>query len=231
MLEQIRKNMGWMMWVIVGLITVTFLFFGIYPSNVGGTRAAKVGDTVITTDEVNRAYRNLYDNYKELLKDKLNDSFAKSLKSQALQELIVNRLLITEAEQLGLQVSDEELQASISKMPAFSVNGKFDKRVYERILDRVNMTPAAFETSQRELLLRQKMEHLIRDGVTVTEAELAAAYKQQNPKAKPGDFEKNRDSFAQAYLAGKQRDALTAALRNMEKKIPVLIDAKSVAQL
>jgi peptidyl-prolyl cis-trans isomerase D len=223
--------MGWMMWVIVGLITVTFLFFGIYPSNVGGTRAAKVGDTVITTDEVNRAYRNLYDNYKELLKDQFNDSFAKSLKSQALQQLIVNRLLISEAERLGLQVSDEELQASIVKMPAFTVNGKFDKRVYDRILDRVNMTPAAFETSQREMLLRQKMEYLIRDGVTISEAELAVAYKQQNPKAKPGDFEKNRDSFAQTYLAGKQRDALTAALRGIEKKIPVVIDEKSVAQL
>jgi len=231
MLEQIRKHMGWMMWVIVGLITVTFLFFGIYPSNVGGARVAKVGDTVITTDEVNRAYRNLYDNYKELLKDKFNDSFAKSLKSQALQELIVNRLLISEAERLGLEVSDEELQASIIKLPAFSVNGKFDKRVYERMLDRVNMTPAAFETSQREMLLRQKMEHLIRDGVLVSEAEVAAAYQQQNPKAKPGDFEKNRDSFTKTYLTGKQRDALTAALRDIEKKIPVTIDEKSVSQL
>ena len=219
------------MWVIVGLITVTFLFFGIYPSNVGGTRVAKVGDTVITADEVNRAYRNLYDNYKELLKDKFNDSFAKSLKSQALQELIVDRLLISEAERLGLEVSDEELQTSIIKLPAFSINGKFDKRVYDRMLDRVNMTPAAFETSQRDMLLRQKMEHLIRDGVSVSEAELIAAYKQQNPKAKPGDFEKNRESFAQTYLAGKQRDALTAALRDIEKKIRVTIDEKSVSQL
>jgi peptidyl-prolyl cis-trans isomerase D len=231
MLEQIRKHMGWMMWIIVGLITVTFLFFGIYPSNVGGGRAAKVGDTVITMDEVNRAYRNLYDNYKELLKDQFNESFAKNLKSQALQELIVNRLLISEAERLGLRVSDEELQASITKMPAFSVNGRFDKRAYDRILDRINMTPAAFEASQRELLLRQKMEHIIRDGVSASEAEIAAAYKQQNPKAKPGDFEKNRDSFLQTYLAGKQRDALTAALREIEKRIPVKIDEKNVAQL
>jgi peptidyl-prolyl cis-trans isomerase D len=231
MLEQIRKNMGWLMWVIVGLVTVTFLFFGIYPSNIGGRRAAKVGDTVITADEVNRAYRNLYDNYRDLLKGQISESLAKQLKSQALQELIVNRLLIAEAERIGLRVSDKELQASIIKMPAFSVNGRFDKRVYDRILDRVNMTPAAFEASQREVLLRQKMEDLIRDGVSVTNAELAAAYKQQYPKAKPGDFEKNRENFEQTYLAQKQRDALTATLREIEKKIPVLVDAKSVSQL
>ena len=231
MLEQIRKHMGWMMWVIVGLITVTFLFFGIYPSSGGGDRAAKVGNTVITMDEVNRAYRNLSDNYKDLLKDKFNDTIAKSLKSQALQELIVNRLMIDEAERIGLRVSDAELQAAIMRMPAFSVDGKFDKRAYDRILDRINMTPAAFEASQREFLLRQKMENLIRDGVTVTDAELAAAYKQSNPKAKPGDFEKNRETFRQTYLAGKQRDTLTAALREIEKRIPVKIEQKSLAQL
>jgi len=231
MLEQIRKHMGWMMWVIVGLITVTFLFFGIYPSSGGGDRAAKVGNTVITMDEVNRAYRNLSDNYKDLLKDKFNDTIAKSLKSQALQELIVNRLMIDEAERIGLRVSDAELQAAIMRMPAFSVDGKFDKRAYDRILDRINMTPAAFEASQREFLLRQKMENLIRDGVTVTDAELAAAYKQSNPKARPGDFEKNRETFRQTYLAGKQRDTLTAALREIEKRIPVKIEQKSLAQL
>lgn len=231
MLEQIRKHMGWMMWIIVGLITVTFLFFGIYPSSGGGDRAAKVGDTVITMEELNRAYRNLHDNYKELLKDQFNETFAKSLRSQALQELIVNRLMIDEAERIGLRVSDGELQAAIMRMPAFSVDGKFDKRAYDRILDRINMTPAAFEASQREFLLRQKMENLIRDGVSVTDAEMAAAYRQKNPNAKPGDFEKNRENFRQTYLAGKQRDTLTAALREIEKRIPVKIEQKSMAQL
>ena len=231
MLEQIRKHMGWMMWVIVGLVTVTFLFFGLSPSSEGGGRAAKVGDTVITVDEVNRVYRNMYDNYKELLKDKFSDQLAKSLKAQALQELVVNRLFIEQANQMGLRVSDEELQATIMKMPSFSVNGKFDKKTYDRVLDRINMSPSAFETSQREFLLRQKLERLVRDGVSTTSAELAAAYTQKNPKAKPGDFEKNRESFQQTFLAEKQRDALTAYMRDIQKKIPVKIDEKSLAQL
>lgn len=231
MLEQIRKHMGWMMWIIVGLITVTFLFFGLSPSADAGRRAAKVGSYVITVDEVNRVYRNMYDNYKELLKDQFNDTIAKSLKSQALQELVVNRLLIEQADQLGLQVSDEELQAVIMKMPSFSVNGKFDRKAYERILDRINMTPAVFETSQREFILRQKMERLIRDGVAVTDAELSAAYAQKNPKAKSGDYEKNRETFRQTYLAEKQRDALTAYIREIQKKIPVKIDEAAVARL
>ncbi len=227
MIEWMRKHMVWMMWIIVALVTVTFLFFGIYPSAKSGRAVAKVGDYVITAEEVNRVYRNLYDNYKDLLKDKLNESVEKTLKNQALQELIVNRLLIEEALQLGLRVSDEELQSVIMKMPAFSRDGRFDKRIYEQILDRINMTPAAFEANQREFLLRQKVEHLVKDSVAVEDAELRATYQQRNPKSKPGDFEKNKESFRQTYLAEKQRDAMTALLRNIQSRIPVKIEDKA----
>ncbi len=229
MLEQIRKHMGWMMWIIVGLITVTFLFFGIYPSSDAGRAVARVGGYVITSDELNRVYRNMYDNYRELLKDQMNESFAKGLRNQALQELIVNRLLIDEAEHLGLRVRDEELQAAIMKMPAFSRDGKFDKQTYDRVLDRINMSPSAFEASQREFLLRQKLEQLIRDGVAVVDAELPAAYMRKNPAAKAGDFEKNKESFRQTYLAEKQRDALTAYIQNIQNRTPVKIEDKALA--
>ena len=52
MLEQMRKHMTWMMWVIVALITVTFLFFGIYPSTGGGRTAATVDGDVITLEHI-----------------------------------------------------------------------------------------------------------------------------------------------------------------------------------
>lgn len=229
MLESIHKHMNWIMWAIVVLITVTFLFFGIYPSDIGGRSVAKVGGDVITADEFNRVYRNLYDNYKQLLKDQFNESYVKSLKSQALQELVVGRLLVQEADRVGLRISDEELQAVIMKMPSFAREGKFDRKIYDRILDQINMKPAAFEASQREFMLRQKLEQLVKDGVVVTDAELAAAYKQKNPKAKPGELEKNREVFKQTLLAEKQRDAITAYVRGIQSRTNVTIDDKAIA--
>ena len=229
MLIQIHKHMKWIMWAIVVLITVTFLFFGIYPSDIGGRAVAKVGGEVITSDEWNRVYQNVYNNYKEMLKDQFNDSFAKSLKTQALQELIVGKLLVQEADRVGLRISDEELQNAIMKMPSFASNGKFDKRIYDRILDQINMKPAAFESSQREFLLRQKLEQLVKDGVVVTDNELSSAYQQKNPKAKQGEFEKNKDSFKQTLLAEKRRDALTAYIRGIQGRTKVEIYEKSMA--
>jgi peptidyl-prolyl cis-trans isomerase D len=221
--------MNWIMWGIVVLITVTFLFFGIYPSNIGGRAIAKVGGDVITVDEYNRVYRNMYDNYKQILKDQFNESYAKSLKSQALQELVVGRLLVQEAERVGLQISDEELQEVILKMPSFTRDGKFDRRLYNRILDQINMKPAAFEESQREFMLRQKLEELVKDGVMVTDSELADAYRQRNPKARPGEFEKNKDVFKQTLLAEKQRDALSAYVREIQNRTIVTIEDKKMA--
>jgi peptidyl-prolyl cis-trans isomerase D len=229
MIESMRKNMKWLMWITVALVTVTFLFFGIYPSNVGGGTVAKVGDDVITKDEFNQAYRNIYELYRGLLKDQVNESVSKELKVQALRDLISNKLLSQEANRLGLKVTDEELQAAIVRVPAFAVDGKFDKRRYERALNVISMTPAVFEASERENLLRQKLIQLIRDSVVVPESELEAAFKRRNPKAAPGAFARDKENFQQIYLAGKQREAISAYIRGIYDKTSIKINDKMLS--
>ena len=229
MLQSMHKHMKWIMWAIVVLVTVTFMFFGIYPSTVSGRTVAKVDGYVISSDDLNRVYRNMEENYRQIMKDQFNENFAKVLRAQALRELVQNRLLVQEADRVGLRVTDEELQSYIMQIPAFLVRGKFDKKVYEGALRNINMTPALFEANQREYLLRQKLERLVEDGVAVTDTELSTAYASKNPKAKPGDFEKNKINFKQTYLAEKQRDALDAFVKNLGNKATITIDDKALA--
>lgn len=228
MLQSMHKHMKWIMWAIVVLVTVTFMFFGIYPSSVSGRTVAKVDGYVISSDELNRVYRNMEENYRQIMKDQYNENIAKALRTQALSELVQNRLLVQEADRVGLRVTDEELQSYIMQIPAFVVQGKFDKRVYEGALQNINMTPALFEANQREYLLRQKLERLVKDGVAVTDAELSAAYASKNPKARPGDFEKNKVAFKQTYLGEKQRAALDAYVKNLGNKATITIDDKAL---
>jgi peptidyl-prolyl cis-trans isomerase D len=224
-----HKHMNWIMWAIVVLVTVTFMFFGIYPSTVSGRTVAKVDGYVISSDDLNRVYRNMEENYRKIMKDQFNETFAKALRNQALRELVQNRLLVQEADRVGLSITDEELQSYIMQIPAFLVQGRFDRRAYEGALRNINMTPALFEANQREYLLRQKLERLVQDGVAVTDAELPAAYASKNPKAKPGDFEKNKVAFKQTYLAEKQRAALDAFVKNLGNKATITIDDKALA--
>ncbi len=224
-----HKHMKWIMWAIVVLVTVTFMFFGIYPSSVSGRTVAKVDGYVISSDDLNRVYRNMEETYRQLMKDQFNENFAKTLRGQALRELVQNRLLVQEADRVGLRVTDEELQSYIMQIPNFLDRGKFNRRAYENALLNINMTPALFEANQREFLLRQKLERLIEDGVAVTDAELSAAYASKNPKAKPGDFEKNKVAFRQTFLAEKQKAALDAFVKGLTNKAVITIEDKAFA--
>ncbi len=226
MLEQMHKHMKWIMWTIVVLVTVTFLFFGIYPSSSKGNTAAKIDGYIISADEVNRVYLNMAENYRQILKDQFNQQFADVLRKQALQELIRNRVLVQEAERRGLKVTDEELQSYIMRIPSFTSQGKFDSRAYRATLDRINLTPAKFEINQREYLLRRKLEQLVEDAVTVTDSELKAAYAEKNPKAKKGEFEKNREGFRQSYLSEKRAEALNAYVRGLMGKSEITVNER-----
>ena len=224
MLEQMRKHMNWIMWIILILVIVTFLFFGIYPSGGGRGEAAVVNGDVITAGELNRAYRNMLETYRQIFKDQVNDSMTRTLRQQALRELIQNRLLVQEAARIGLRVSDDEVRAVIVRTPAFTNQGRFDKVAYERYLDYINVKPSVFEETQREYLLRQRIERIIEDAVDVTDDELKAAYESRNPKAKAGAYEKNRESFRQSFLAEKKRSAVEAYAQALLKKSKIIMN-------
>jgi peptidyl-prolyl cis-trans isomerase D len=223
MLEQMQKHMNWIMWSILGVVIVSFLFFGIFPSGGGQGMAAKVNGDVITNNQVNRVYRNMLETYRQIFKDQLTDSMTKNLRSQALRDLIRDRLLVQEAARVGLRATDQEVQQSIMSIPAFSSQGSFNREAYQRYLDYVNIKPAAFEQSQRDSILRGKLERVIEDGVSVTDDELKAAYASRNPKEKTGDFEKNKAVFRQTLLAEKKRDAVDAFVQGLYRKAEIVM--------
>lgn len=228
MLEQMRKHMNWIMWIILILVIVSFLFFGIYPSSDNRGAAATVNGEVVTAGELNRAYRNMYETYRQIFKDQFNDQMAKGLRRQALQDLVQTRLLVQEAKRTGLRVTDEEVQAAIMRTPSFSNQGKFDRIAYERYLDYINVKPSVFEETQREYMLKQKIERIIEEGVDVTEDELKAAHAARNPKAKAGDLEKNRESFRQTLLSEKRRTAVDAYGQVLYKKGKVTMNQAEI---
>jgi peptidyl-prolyl cis-trans isomerase D len=222
--------MNWIMWIILILVIVSFLFFGIYPSDRGRGEAATVNGEVITAVDLDRAYRNMYESYRQIFKEKFTDAMARTLRQQALRELVQDRLLVQEASRIGIRVSDEEVQAAIMRTPAFAPGGRFDKAVYDRYLDYINVKHSVFEETQREILLRQKIERIIEDSVDVTEDELKAAYASRNPKAKAGDFDKDREAFRKTYLAEKRRDAVNAYTQALFKKGKITLSQAELAQ-
>lgn len=134
---------------------------------------AKVGGLPIDLTAMSSAVRFLESRYKQMLGDAAEQMLAQiDLPTQALNQMINERVIEILATKMGLVVSNTELAQNIYRMPAFQVNGRFDRQRYIQILRRYRMTPSNFEAEQRRELLSNKLRHLIFSTVKVADTEV-----------------------------------------------------------
>jgi peptidyl-prolyl cis-trans isomerase D len=94
------------------------------------------------------------------------------VKKQALNQLINNKLLVQESKRLKFRVSEKELADAISNITAFQRAGMFDSRLYRDILDRLRMTPEAFEETQKNAMMIDKLRTLITSSAKISDQEV-----------------------------------------------------------
>ena len=188
MLRILREHAtSWMLKGILILVAVTFISWGGYSyfREKKVTYVAKVNGVTIEWREYNDAFQNAIKQYQQALGPSFSDKMVEELglKNKILDDLIAKILILQEAKRLGLSVPDEELRETIESVPAFQVNGQFDKRSYERFLRVSRMTPEEFEQSQRESLLISKAVSLIKmNEGKVSEEEVLDTYLFENER-------------------------------------------------
>lgn len=179
MLRTVRKNIKSLsitLWVVIAsFIATIFLVYGMQSAGPGGNpaMAATVNGERIPMQEFQRAYRQQEENLRRTFGDRWNDELPKTLglRLQVLDSLITSRLLVQEAERLGLSVSREELADAIRQNPQFAEEGKFNPERYRRILDANRLTPELYEETLRRGLLQQKLANLVQGSAKVSEGE------------------------------------------------------------
>jgi peptidyl-prolyl cis-trans isomerase D len=161
-------------------IVVVFIFWGI------GVMApdqmevvARVNDEVISRSEFERAYEDIQRLYRDL---PVNSVSPDLIRGQALDRLINMRLLVQEAQRLGLMVTDDELRRSIASIEAFRADGRFNKDAYLQVLRANRLKASDFEEAQRQQVLVNKLRQLVTAGVHVTENQLKEAFRFDNEK-------------------------------------------------
>ncbi len=178
--------MGWMGWVIMGLIIVTFALFGLgsYLQDEVVNYVAKVNDVDISPPEVQLAYEQQRDRMEQMLGDSFDPSIIdeQQLRKSALDSVIRQQLLVQEAAREGLAVGDNLLAMSIQSIPALQVDGRFSEEKYQQALFQRGMTPAGFEYDTRRVLQAEQLTSGLTQSAFVTEAELDQAYRLQAQK-------------------------------------------------
>ncbi len=202
MLDLMRKHArNWIMKVLLGIIIVVFVF---YFGSIGRSRQADIVATVdgktIAYVDLQKEYQNLSQFYRQRLGGMLTDEMLKglNLKQQALDNLIQQAIILQKAKELDVEVTDEEVQASILATPGFQKGGAFDDRIYKQLLRFNKLTPEDFEFLQKNALIMTRFANLIQDGVKVSDRDIYDLYRFQNEKldirfiqVSPKDFRAN----------------------------------------
>jgi peptidyl-prolyl cis-trans isomerase D len=171
MLTKIREKMtGWVAMLILGLIGVTFVFFG--GANfitTGSVFAAKVEGTDISSLEFEQAYRAQLDRNPTWAQ--LPDEYRLQIRQSILESMIRDRLVDLHLAKVGYQISDERVTAAIQSVPDFQLDGVFDMETYRAILLQNGFDPVRFEASQRRALRQDQLQRAIVATSIITPAE------------------------------------------------------------
>jgi peptidyl-prolyl cis-trans isomerase D len=100
----------------------------------------------------------------------------------ALNQLIERILQRQEAERLQVEVGEQELAQAIYSIPAFQVNGAFNKNRYLQVLAQNNISDEGFRMDRSEELLLNKLRAVVLSGVTVSDDEAMEWYNWSNAK-------------------------------------------------
>jgi parvulin-like peptidyl-prolyl isomerase len=197
MLRTVRKNIKSLsitLWlVIASFIATIFLVYGMQSAGPGRSVpvAATVNGERIPMQEFQQAFRRQKDTLRRIYGDQWKDDQAMDLgiRHQVLDSLITSRLLLQEAERVGLTVSREELALAIRQNPQFAADGKFSPERYRQLLDANRLTPERYEASVRQALLLQKLATLVQASAKVSAIESRET------------FEAAKETFGVAYVS------------------------------
>ena len=193
MLNVIREHAdSWLIKSILWLIVFAFIGTIFYSWGMGGSSGSS-GGVVATVDgskisqaEYERTFNNLINFYREQFQGQFSEELIQKLdlKTQALDTLIQKEILLIKANELDIQVSDEEVINQIKALAAFQRNKVFHNETYQNYLKFKRLTPLEFEESQREILLLEKISNLVKSNVKVSPNELDEAFILANEKIK-----------------------------------------------
>lgn len=221
MLKTMRKHAK-LFYVLFFIVILSFIFWGVDPVDKStDVSVAEIGKEKITVGEYWRAYENVRQQLLELYKGQIPEETEKGLKLKetVLSNLIEERVLLISASELGIKVTDKELQDAIVSDPRFVRDGIFRKDVYFRTLELNRLTPEMFETSLRQQLTIHKMRRLIASAVDVNPLDL---------KRLAGD-EKKINEAKQTMLIDKSNAAIKSYVDSVKQRMKFKVNMELIS--
>lgn len=171
MLQQIRENFtGTFAAVLLGLLAVSFVFFGVGNFNfLNAGYAAKVDDLEISIFQLENAYQDQLlqlEDYSSLPSEMLQ-----LIRSNTLDRLIRDAVVEIHVVEQGYRVGDAQLTELIQEEPQFQEDGVFSKELYYSWLDQRVIDARFFEERQRLAMRTSQLQRGIGATAFITPTE------------------------------------------------------------
>ena len=164
MITWMQRHKKWLVitiWIsTIAFVGAGFVGWGSYDYGKKAGAVAIVGDRKVSVEEYNQEYSNIYEQYAKMFGSMFNKEFAEQLKLKdiALKQVLEKNLILSYADSLGLDVTNEDIAKELVKYNVFLKDGKFDKDTYVKVLAQNKLTPKVFEDSLKRGLLLQKVQ-------------------------------------------------------------------------
>ncbi|MEJ2688504.1 MAG: SurA N-terminal domain-containing protein [Deltaproteobacteria bacterium] len=202
-----RKAQSPTLQATVVIIILVFIFWGVgNQSGNGPNSVLTVNGTQISYQQYEKAYNQMMDQYRQKFGGQIPDALLKTLniKEQVIQQLIDRTLVLQEADNLGIHVSDQEVRNYIEKIPSFQVNGVFNVNSYRQILGASRLTVADFEGSVRSDLLAKKVISALSQFGIVPEFDLQSRFDYENAERNLEFVKFTADAFKKKVVVSDQ---------------------------
>lgn len=180
--------LGALLMLICAAMVITLIPGGFLGNDSAPTRSgvlAKVGSEEVTYQEtVAMSRRMLQQRFGP--QQTIPDELIRMVTPQAMDQLVDSKVLLFEAQRMGLGVTVDELRKALMRNPMIAPDGKFiGDAAYEQLVrQQTNMSVADFERSMREEMVIGKLIAVVASSATVSDADIQQEFRRRNTKVK-----------------------------------------------
>ena len=194
MLQAIRNNaQGVLVWIVVGLIVVSFALFGLgsYLSGASKVVAASVNGVEISSTELTRAYQNYQERLRKMFGEQYRPEMfgTAQIKNEVLQGLITQELINQMLNEQGYSASSDQVFDKIKKYDAFNEGGHFSAKRYKEVLATQRMNHEVFENDLSREIASQQLRSAVTASAFLTPKEMKILSALENQKREMGYFD------------------------------------------
>lgn len=230
MLDRMRRHKNVLKWSLV-LVVLAFIALYIPASNDSANGAglndmvASVEGNEVTVGEFRQAYARQMQAYRSAYGADMDERLLRQLgiDQRIVQQLIEEKVALAEARRLGITASDEEVRQRILAIPAFQENGRFigfDR--YRQMLQMQNppLRESDFEEQVRNSITVEKLQAAITNWISISDADVEAAFRERNEKVKLAVVNFPADKFREGVQATDQEVSAWFEANTDDYRIP-----------